>query len=114
MNIARLLGFVFITLQSYEAKTITKVSFTGSEVIFSCESSFPPAWAKVNPKVGEYKTLAFAMSGQKHPNLKDPRISFSRSKSLHELRIERVSAADVGNYVCDGDQSSTFLLNVIR
>ena len=94
------------------AATIATVAIVGENIAFTCNSSFPPAWVKVNPNVGEYKTLA--MSGQKHPNFKDPRFSFSNWNSEHRLKIDKVKSSDVGSYVCDGDKSATFLLNVIR
>ena len=78
-------------------------------VRFPCHSTFPPVWAKVNPT---YKTIA--LNGKKHPNFRDDRFSFSNDESIYELRINRVKAADVGTYVCDGSKSVSFSLNVVR
>ena len=92
------------------AISISAVSKTN--VSFQCNSSFPPPWAKIGPKPGQYKTLM--VNGQKHPNLKDSRIVFTRNQNDFKLLIAGVVASDAGNYVCDGDQSVSYLLNVVR
>ena len=80
-----------------------------SAVRFHCHSTFPPVWAKVNPT---YKTIA--VNGKKHPNFRDDRFGFANEESIYELRIDKVKAADVGTYVCDGSKSVSFSLNVVR
>ena len=108
--------FVFIFVAAYlmeaDAVTLSQIVITGSDVMFACNSSFPPAWSKFNPNIGEYKILA--MSGKKHPNFKDDRIKFSSIQSLHQLKIKSVKVSDVGNYVCDGEKTTSFSLNVMR
>ena len=85
---------------------------SGSSLQLSCGSSFAPAWAKVNQSPLEYKTLF--NNGRKNPNFKDTRFSFYNKESVYHLKISPVIASDAGNYVCDGDNSKSFLLNVIR
>ena len=85
---------------------------SGSAVVFSCDSSFPPPWAKVGPRPGDYKTLA--LNGRRHPNFLDERFAFSSRGSTYDLTVGRVEAADAGRYVCDGQSSVAYLLNVVR
>ena len=83
-----------------------------STVRLPCHSSFPPVWAKVSAKEHKYKTIA--LNGKKHPNFRDDRFGFANEESIYELRIDKVKAADVGTYVCDGSKSVSFSLNVVR
>ena len=94
------------------ATTVNRVAVIGSDVVFPCESSFAPPWAKVGPKLGQYKTLM--VNGKKHPNLKDPRITFSNQGDVYQLDIRDLAAKDAGTYVCDGDNPVSYLLNVVR
>ena len=57
--------------------------------LFSCFSSFPPSWLWFGPKQLRPKTLATAGT-QPHPNLKDPRFSFSKEETEYFVQISKV------------------------
>ena len=102
--------FVFSLIStSNAANSVSVTVLSGASAHLSCNSSFPPVWAKVNPT---YKTLA--INGQKHPSFNDNRFTFSKKETTYNMKISQVSSLDAGNYVCDGLKSNSFVLNVIR
>ena len=106
-------GLVLLTLLvSFNVAMVNQLAVVGTEVDFQCNSSFPPPWAKIGPKLGDYKSLAFV--GKKHPNFKDSRFSFTNQGSLYKMKIQEISIADSGNFRCDGDQPTSYLLSVVR
>ena len=88
------------------------LAIAGTSIEFNCNSSFPPPWAKIGPKLGDYASLA--LSGKRHPNFKDERFAFSVLNTRYTLKINDVKILDAGNFRCDGDQPVSYTLGVIR
>ena len=104
----------FVSLNCCTASTKSVAVLVGSPIEISCASFVvPPMWTWVGPKQNRPKTLAF-YGTQPHPNLKDPRYSFSQSESNYVLRISNVELTDAGTINCQGDALHQTLVNVIR
>ena len=104
---------IVITLYASAASETASITvLSGSTAQFDCNTSFAPVWAKINTKQGKYKTIA--INGKKHPNFRDARFTFTNKETIFKMEISRVSSADAGTYVCDGEKSHSFLLNVVR
>lgn len=96
------------------ALTNSKTILVGSSLEISCSSSFvSPTWSWVGTKLNQPKTLAFGGT-KPHPNLKDPRFSFTQSDSNYFLKITNVKVSDAGTYNCQGDSYHQTTLNVLR
>ena len=92
--------------------SMNHLAIAGTSVKFHCNSSFPPPWAKIGPKLGDYTPLA--MVGKRHPNFKDNRFTFSDTNTRYTLKIDNVKPVDAGNFRCDGDQPISYNLGVVR
>ena len=102
-----------LTLFAANASPLIETTvMSGSSLVFSCDSSFAPVWAKVNTRQGIYKTIA--NNGKKHPSFYDSRFKFSETKSAFTMEIDKVVSSDAGTYVCDGTKSFSYLLTVVR
>ena len=95
------------------AITVSQTALLDSTIQFSCVSSFPPSWMWFASKHQRPKTLT--QTGTKpHPNLKDPRFTFTKRENEYFLRLSNIKSTDAGKYVCDGEEYQQFELNVVR
>lgn len=92
--------------------TSKRTAVVGTSVSFFCNSSFPMPWSKIGPKHGDFVSLAYGEN--KHPNFKDSRFTFSKNGILYKISIENLVVGDSGNYRCDGDKQTSYLLSVVR
>ena len=90
---------------------VNKVVLLGTEVELSCPSSYPPAWNKVGPSVGDFHIIG--ANGKRHPNWNEPRYSFTNQASTYFLRISDVHLKDAGRFVCGSDDPKTFVITVM-
>ena len=96
-----------------DTSSLTKTVLVGSDVEFSCSSSFAPSWMWFGPKQQRPKTLA-QMGTQPHPTLKDNRFQFLQRESTFVIRISKVKSKDAGKFVCDADDYHENELNAVR
>ena len=107
-----LLQVVLISFSKATLKSVTV--FVGSSVEINCESSlYPPIWSWKGVKQSQPRTLAFAGT-QPHPDLNDPRFTFSQNGSSFKLRLNGVKTTDAGTFNCQGGSLQQTLINVLR
>ena len=84
---------------------------TGSNQLLNCESTYAPPWSKIGAN-GEYKIIG--VNGKSHPNLNEPRFSFTNEANSYFLRISDVRLFDSGKFVCGSDNPITYVITVMR
>ena len=111
-------GFLFVlTISQMPWLTVASdelhwTSLLGSDVEFSCSSSYPPFWNKFGSAVGDFHIVG--ANGKRHPNWNEPRYFFVTTKSEYFLRISDLQLADAGKFICGSDSPKSFVLTVLR
>ena len=84
----------------------------GSDIELKCTSSFTPSWNKIDVANGGFHIIG--LNGERHPNWKDSRYSFSAENSNHFLRISNLRLNDAGKFLCGSDSPITLIVTVLR
>ena len=108
------LFFYILSLHECLAATATRqVSvLVGSSIAISCQSTLSPSWQWRGSKDNE---RILALSGVNvHPNLDEPRYSFSKQETKFSILISKVKIEDAGTFICVGDNYVKTVLIVLR
>ena len=110
--LAFVLTFTLSISACFATEEVHLTSILGSNMELSCSSSFPPAWNKIGPNMGDFHVIG--ANGKRYPNWNDQRYSFHAKKSEYFLQISDVELKDAGKFVCGSDSPKNFILAVLR